>query len=453
MRALFAAATVAAVFSAGDAGASPNKRDLPDFDGRGKPSVTASDVLLWPPRVVLFPLYLTSEYVLRRPIGAFATHAEKHHWPTHLIDFFTFDKEHKAGIVPTALYDFGFRPSVGLYFWWDDAAVKGHAVRFHFGTWGPEWLSAAAENRLTFNDGRATWSVRAEYTRRSDGLFAGLGPRSLEKNVARFGFRRLATSTAIDVRFWRSSVFRVVAGVRSLDFRDDQRCCGNPTMEQAVAAGNLQYPPGFLEGYTAVHNSIELAVDNRKPTGSLTGFRVAFDAEHGGDVREMRTRQWLKYSAVGGLFADVSHGRVIGIAFGAYFADPIGSSGEVPFTEQVSFPGPATLPTGLVGVGPMRGFRPGRLIDRSGMVVSLLYEWPIWVWLDGTIHLAAGNVYGKHLSDFQPKLTRFSTGVGFRTVGSPDHQFEVLVGTGTETIEDGAGITFIRVLAGATRGF
>ena len=64
VRVLFAAATVAGLLLGGDANAAPRKRELPDYDGRGRAPTTAADVLLWPPRVVLFPLYVTSEYVV-----------------------------------------------------------------------------------------------------------------------------------------------------------------------------------------------------------------------------------------------------------------------------------------------------------------------------------------------------------------------------------------------------
>ncbi len=453
VRALFAAAAVAGLLLSGDADAAPRKRELPDYEGRGPAPTTAADVLLWPPRVVLFPLWVTSEYVVRRPLGALATTAEKNHWPTKIIDFFTFDQEHKSGLIPTALYDFGFRPSVGLYLFWDDAFVKNNAFRTHVGTWGPEWLSVAVADRVTFLDGRATWGTRAEFTRRPDGLFAGLGPRSLESHVARFGFRRMAASTSLDVRFWRSSLFRAAIGVRSMDFRDDRQCCGDLTIRERVDRGELAIPPGF-DGYTAVHQSLELALDNRRVDGSLTGFRVSIQGEHAADVRDARARQWLHYGGQAGAFADLDgHGRVVGLVVSAFLADPLGNGGEVPFTEQVNLPGPSTLAAGSIGAGPMRGFRPGRLVDRSALVATVLYQWPIWIWLDGTFHVAAGNVWGPHFRDLETKLMRFSTGIGFRTVGSPDHQFELLIGTGTETIEDGLRPNLVRILFGATRGF
>src|ERR1700683_3469440 len=57
------------------------KREAPDYGGRPPPPATAGDVALWIPRIVFFPLYLTSEYVLRRPIGAFLVTAGQKNWP------------------------------------------------------------------------------------------------------------------------------------------------------------------------------------------------------------------------------------------------------------------------------------------------------------------------------------------------------------------------------------
>ena len=451
MRALFAAALAAGVFFTNEVGAAPRKRELPNYDGRSREATTVGDVLLWPPRVVLFPVYLTSEYILRRPIGALTIAAERGNWPSKIINFFTFDKDQKVGLVPTGFVDFGFRASVGLYFFADDAFADGNAIRVHAGTGGRDWLSVAVADRVTFLNGRGTWSVRSEFTHRPDGLFAGIGPRALESNVGRFGFTRLAAGTSLDVRFWRSSLFRASAGIRSMDFRDDKQCCTDPTIGTRVANGQLDLPPGF-EGYTAVHQSLELAVDNRQATGTLSGFRISLQAEHAADVRDSRARQWISYGGQGGLFKDVGYGRVFGLVVSAFLADPIGG-GDIPFTEQVALPGQSTLAIGSAGAGPMRGFRPGRLVDRSALVATVLYEWPIWVWLDGTIHVAAGNVWGPRFREFEAKLMRFSTGIGFRSVGSPDHQFEVMIGTGTETIEQGLALNQIRIFFGATRGF
>ena len=127
---------LACALSAGHArGAEPEKRALPDYDGRGRPQ-TPGQKALWVPRVLLSPLYFVSEYLVRRPLGYAITAAEKAELPGALYDFFAFGPDHKAGIVPITLLDFGFEPSVGLYAFWDDAGFQGHDLRLRGSTWG-----------------------------------------------------------------------------------------------------------------------------------------------------------------------------------------------------------------------------------------------------------------------------------------------------------------------------
>src|SRR5262249_24213836 len=67
-------------------------RDLPDYAGREQPT-TAGDVLIWVPRVLVSPLYLVSEFVIRRPLGGLITLAERNQVPQALYGFFTFGLE------------------------------------------------------------------------------------------------------------------------------------------------------------------------------------------------------------------------------------------------------------------------------------------------------------------------------------------------------------------------
>jgi hypothetical protein len=101
----------------------------------------------------------------------------------------------------------------------------------------------------------------------------------------------------------------------------------------------------------------------------------------------------------------------------------------------------------------MRGFLAGRLVDRSSAVATLQYTWPIWVFIDGAMHLSIGNVFGKHLEDFELKKLRLSTGIGLRTNNSRDHSFELLTAFGTDTFEQGTRISSVRIVIGANRGF
>jgi hypothetical protein len=54
-----------------------SKRTMPDYDGRGPRPTTAGEVALWGPRVLLSPLYFVSEWLIRRPLGAAITAAER----------------------------------------------------------------------------------------------------------------------------------------------------------------------------------------------------------------------------------------------------------------------------------------------------------------------------------------------------------------------------------------
>jgi hypothetical protein len=101
----------------------------------------------------------------------------------------------------------------------------------------------------------------------------------------------------------------------------------------------------------------------------------------------------------------------------------------------------------------MRGYLYGRLIDRSAAIATLKYKWPIWVFLDGTMQLATGNVFGPQLEGFKTSLLRLSGAIGVESVGSPDHTFEVLFGGATETFEQGAEVTSFRLVFGTNRGF
>ena len=89
------------------------KRALPDYDGRAHDDSDGAGI--WIGRVLLSPLYFTSEYLLRRPIGALMTAAERADIPRKLYDFFAFGFDHKLGFLPVGLVDFGFNPSIGIY--------------------------------------------------------------------------------------------------------------------------------------------------------------------------------------------------------------------------------------------------------------------------------------------------------------------------------------------------
>jgi outer membrane protein assembly factor BamA len=152
-------------------------------------------------------------------------------------------------------------------------------------------------------------------------------------------------------------------------------------------------------------------------------------------------RVWTTYGATAGVAVDTWRRRVVGLSVAADFADPL--EGTIPFTDRVS----------LGGNRPMRGFLQGRLIDRSSIVASLQYTWPIWVYLDGLIQTDVGNVFGAHLAGFDPDLLRLSSGIGVRSTGDPSSGLEVMVAGGTDPFEDGFRVSSFRLVVGSHHGF
>ncbi len=423
----------------GDGRTSPDRK-LPDYDGRGEPPTTAGDVALWPPRVVLFPAYVVSEFVVRRPLGWFLTTAERNQWPSFLKDLFLFGPEKKAGVVPTAFLDLGFRASVGIYAFWDDLLGKDNHLRLHVSTFGKDWIQAAVADRIPIGKD-ATLDLRVEGMHRPDQVFHGLGPRSSSART-RYGIDRVQARPVFELTWWRGSRFTAEGGVKAARFRDDA-CCDDASLDTRIAEGRQTAPPLYREGYAAIYQRAEMTIDSREERpANQSGFRVELEVEQASNpVRP--SHNWLRYGASVGGFLDLKNNRTVSLSATTLFVDPLSERGEIPFTEQVV----------LGGGGPMRGYLLGRLIDRSAAVMTLKYKWPIWVFLDGTMQAALGNVFGPGLDDFKPSLLRFSGAIGVESIGAADNTFEVLTGLGTETFEDNLRVTSVRLLFGTNRGF
>src|SRR5687768_11245740 len=92
------------------------------------------------------------------------------------------------------------------------------------------------------------------------------------------------------------------------------------------------------------------------------------------------------------------------------------------------------------------------LLAALGSTPQSEYRWPVWIWVDGVVHYAAGIVFGTRLERLRVPLLRQSFGLGLRATSSRDHAFEALLAFGTRTFEDGGGIENVRLTLGATNG-
>ena len=85
--------------------------------------------------------------------------------------------------------------------------------------------------------------------------------------------------------------------------------------------------------------------------------------------------------------------------------------------------------------------------------MKLEYRWPIWLFLDGTLHLAVGGVFDQHLRDLDPAALRLSMGLGMRAASSGDIPFTLMLALGSEPLGDRFAIDSVRFVVGTTSGF
>jgi hypothetical protein len=390
--------------------------------------------------VALAPLYVVNEYVVRRPLGGVVTFAERHHWVNAISDLFTFGPRNNYVILPTALLDFGLLPSVGVYFAGDGTWATGNTIRLHAATWGADWINATALDRLTWNAGATSLAARIDFKRQADLLFFGIGPDVTSATRSRYGLQRFDAGASFGQRLFGESALLLSTGVRAIAYRAGD-CCGDPSLDARIADGSLAMPTGYGTNYTTLYQRAELALDTRAPRpASATGGYLQIHAETDIDVRN--DRSWIEYGAILGLAVDLqTRQRTVKVQLAVDYADPLRGD-VVPFNELAS-----------LGGSLMPGFVTGWMTGRTAVAAQLGYSWPVWIWLDGQARFSIGNAFGRHLDGLTGDKLRLSADLGLTTIGKRDQGFELLFGVGTETLEQGAGITSVRLSFGSREGF
>jgi hypothetical protein len=436
-----------------------DERRVPDYDGRPE-HTTVGEVALWVPRVILFPLYVVSEYVVRRPLGWLVSTAEREHWPTLLIDFFTFG-DRQGGIVPTLLIDLGMRTTVGVYAFWDDFLAPDNDLRLR-GTYGGSGSYALRVlDRFPLGPGQLAFT--GAFEARPDNVFHGIGNANVDDDVrSRYDSHISRFDVTYRVPWFRSSYARVIADLREVDLNGSGSCCDDPPVNDQVEAGIFAPPPGMNQVYDVTGQSAELVFDSRWPrfaeglelgsdyvTPPGTGLRLALR----GRANELLDQSlapgaaladgWVNYGvSLGGHYDLTGQQRSVSATAIIDFVDPIGS-GQVPVTDLVS----------LGGDRPLSGFLANQFVDRSAAAMRFEYRWPVAVWLDGSMLYEAGSVFGAGLSGFDLSRFRNSYGFGLVALGAQDHPFQALVAVGTKPWGSGGGVDSFRFVFGTTAGF
>jgi hypothetical protein len=416
----------------------PPKREVPDYDGRPDEGVTAGDVLLALPRVVLFPVRLVVDYGVRRPIGAAIVGAERSRGLRGAFRYlFLRPKTPTPQVFPVALYDFGFKPSIGVRVLWSDGfATPGSKLSIKLGTGGLDTWRADGSVRIGL--GRAYVTGEAGARQRPDYLFYGLGPDTGSESAARYQERRVSAALRAGVRLpanaGTAQVFGTIADHRFVE----SSYAGDPTIGEAVAAGDIAELPAGYDGYTAVATGATVSLDTRANGERRRRSGARFDAtvEQVWDADD-RARTWTRADATfgGALLLDPVGERKLDLKLRVQYAHA-GMETEIPFTE---------LPT----AAGLRGFASGRLRGQSALALTADYQWPLSAWFDANAQLGVGNVFGEDFSGLSGRALRGSAAVGISVAGlSAERQIRLSTAVGTEPLGDGLAIDSFRLVLG-----
>jgi len=420
----------------GPLGSDAKQRPRPDL-GPSPPAPTLGEALLWVPRILFSPVYALTEFAIRRPVGFVVTELEKTRAWEVVIDIFTFD-ERRIGVVPTFFVQFDLRSSVGVYVFWNDFLLEGNDLRSNFAFGGERWWLFSLRDRLRLEEGTEL-EVGFEFLQRPDQIFAGTGHEIEVENASRFLRRTIAGRASLRHGLWRRSELRWSGRVAENRFDGDSAGFGDPALVDAVALGFHRAPEGLDPGYTVLAQAVRVRVDSR-PQGlraSGTGISAETRFELAADVAGPDGAEWMTFGGRIGGFWDLGSNHTLGLSTRLESQTRLGDE-PVPFTE-LSRPGS--------GPFEMSGFTPGVLRGHSSILATFEYRYPVWVLVDGSLHVSAGNVFDELSRDFRWDRLRLSFGLGLRS-SDRDNPFTLVLAFGTRTIASGTEVESVRVAFG-----
>ncbi len=421
------------------------RREVPDLDGRPPASNDeVLDALLWIPRVLTSPLYVLTEYVIRRPLGALLTELEH----AGIIDAL-FASGGDYGVLPTMFFEFGLSPSFGLYGYVDHFLFEENRISAHAAMFGEDWLRLIVRDRVQLTP-TMDLALRVELRRRPDQLVEGIGYDATQTPRSRFGVDQLEVRVDLGYQPWRRSGFNYQMGYRAVGFRD-RGWNGEPSVSAVERASPLV---AFDTGYELAFFRADLLLDTHDPRDELTTarLRARFVVEHdtafGGltsGERDLLFSSWVRWGGELAASTDfLGRGRAFMLRFRTELVSPLDDDdvGRVPFYE---------LPD-AGGKGPLPGFVTGQLRGRSTLGLTLEYVWPVYALLDGSLRASVGNAFGQLYDGFEWDRLRASFGIGLVPRFSGEHLVEISFDVGTETFARGAEITSARLVVGARHG-
>lgn len=437
----------------------PERRAVPDYDGRPDPGPDAIDALLWVPRVITSPLYLVSEFLVRRPLGALIEALERSDALRLMLGLFTFGGRQDLVLLPMAFFDFGFAPSVGIFAAWNQFVFDENRMSLRAATGESDWLTFAVADTVTLPD---NMQLRLSFSglKRPDQQIGGIGFDATQFPIARYGIERIEAGLQFGLRPGPGIELDYVIRYRGVGYLDEG-WQGEPSV------GDLRRDlPAFDTGYSAISLGARAAFDSRSGCASreqssawdsvagmvapsrelpseecelsTAGVRVVIEAYEHFSFGGLPGSEWLRWGGeMTGATDFLGRGRVFSLSARVQLVSALGARSVVPFTELIQL-------SGL-----MRGFQPGVALGASAAALTLAYTWPIWAFLDGTMHLALGNAFGESFEDFDIERLRMSFGIYLAPRFQGQHFLELGIAFGSETFARDAAISSVRFVVGA----
>ncbi len=429
-------------------------REKPYLGIERKP--TFGRVVAWVPRIILFPLYVVTDFVVRRPIGFVLTNIEEHHVIERVKGATTFgDSEgpgSNGGVVPRLRFDRRLRPAIGLEFYLVDALAAGNDWHVGADTDFRQNASADVGTKLRLKNDRLVFGTEGSFLRQADNVFHGMGAAVDEADETRFVSREFAAG------IWSSytPVYPGLAGrlrgsVSDHDFdcspAEDLDICGDDhqagTDDDRYDITQPTAVPYFLEGYQLLTIDAAIAGDTRTfSPRSGTGVRAEVFSRFGQGIVGADDLRFVTLGSEIAGYINLYQGRVIGLKVRGEVAEPAGTS-QIPFTELSTLGGNQT----------MRGFLEGRFRGRSTFATTLEYRYPIWSFVDGTVFAEAGNAFGVGFEGLAPGALQGSFGTGFRSAEGSDLGFDLLVAVGTTRFDEDLAVEHARLTLGTDWDF
>jgi hypothetical protein len=391
--------------------------------------VTPGEVVLWVPRVAFFPMYVVTEYGLRRPLVAVVGWGERHYvvpWARRV-----FHPTPDFRWAPIVHYQVGFLPSAGARIWWDNALAPRNQIVLSGATGGADVIELYGTDRVQL--GTVQLGVRGDYFHRADQIFIGLGPRTELANLTRYTRTRRAVLGTFSWMPSHHSEGSLAAGYSS---EDTERGIA-PSIDSLLQTQGA--PPGFGSLSLLVARG-EAIFDSRHDPEEFSGVRLDVRGTLAADTRNSERSFVAADALLEGALEVMRPGRVVVASLYAAETAHFGS-------EEVSF---TYLPT--LGRRIHHGFGAGRFIGEAALVAGLAYRYPLLAHLDAVWDASVGNVFARDFSDFRPGLLTGSLGLGVRTRSAHESEFEALLAFGTGRFEKGFGLDSVQLYLGINRG-